>query len=162
MQAPANTQRSVRVRHWSHVILYVADMNASLAFYRDFLGGEIFSDDPIGGPDFERMVGVEGARSRILNLVLGGQKVELIELQGLPMGPPAQRSGRGLAGFTLRVEDIEEAYQLCQDRGIPCETPPTEIHGFRQFAIVDPDGAHIELSEPPEGLERFGPFSAPR
>ena len=123
----------LKVRHWSHVILHVADMEESLAFYRGLLGADLFSEDLIGGPDFETMIGVKGAKARIINLVLGGQKVELIEVQGVPSGEPAERVGRGLAGFTVRVDDIEEAYRLCQAHGYHCETEPTEIQGFRQF-----------------------------
>ena len=160
MAQPREAQ--MRIRHWSHIFIRVADMEASLAFYRKLLGAEIFSEDLVTGPDFERMVGVEGAKARIVNLVLGGQKVELIEVQGPPTGPPSQPVGRGLAGFTIRVEDIEEAYRLCRESGVHCKTPPTEIHGFRQFVAIDPDGVHVEFSEPPEGFERFGPFSAPR
>ena len=160
-RAPAGASESpaFRVRHWSHVILHVADIDASRAFYQGFLGAEVFSSDEIGGADFETMVGVEGVRARIVNLVLGGQKVELIALLGVRAGPPAERVGRGLAGFAVRVDDIQAAYRLAGERGVPTAGPPTEINGFQQFVVVDPDGVHVEISQPPDALERFGPFS---
>ena len=137
------TKSSLRVRHWSHVILHVADLEASLGFYRDFLGAETFSQDEIAGPDFERMMGVPGAKAQIVNLVLGGQKVELIHLAGVPIGPPAERVARGLAGFTVRVDDIDEAHRQAGLWGYSPLSEPTEIEGFKQFALHDPDGVMI-------------------
>ena len=67
--------------------------------------------------------------------------------------------GRGLAGFAIRVEDIEAAWQRAGQLGIAHGGPPTEIEGFRQFMVIDPDGVHVEISQPPPDLERFGPFS---
>jgi catechol 2,3-dioxygenase-like lactoylglutathione lyase family enzyme len=151
-------ESGIRVRHWSHVIVHVADIDASLAFYRDLLGAEVFTDETIDGPGFEEMTGIEGASARIINLVLGGQKVELIALTGVPSGPPAQRVGRGLAGFAVRVDDLDAALAACRAASYDC-ADPTEISGFRQFMVVDPDGVHVEISQPPDGLERFGPFS---
>ena len=153
------SKRPLRVRHWSHVILNVADIEASLAFYLGFLGGDVFSEDDIAGPDFEEMTGIAGARARIVNLVVGGQKVELIQLGGIDIGPPAERALRGLSAFAVRVDDIEEAHRQAVLHGYSPETEPTEITGFRQFMVVDPDGVRVELSQPPAALERFGPFS---
>jgi predicted enzyme related to lactoylglutathione lyase len=59
----------------------------------------------------------------------------------------------------VRVDDIEAAYRVASQRGIRTGGEPTEIHGFRQFVVVDPDGVHVEISQPPPGVERFGPFS---
>ena len=74
----------ISVRHWSHVFIQSADMERSLAFYRDLFGAEVWSDDVIAEADFAEMMGVPGASARIVNLVIGGQKVELISVTGVP------------------------------------------------------------------------------
>jgi catechol 2,3-dioxygenase-like lactoylglutathione lyase family enzyme len=157
--AVAAAEGAVEVRHWSHVILHVEDIEASLAFFNDTATTEIYTDEEVAGADFEKMVGVEGATARIINLVLGGQKVELIGLNGVPAGAPAKRVGRGLAGFAVRVDDIDAAHRLAQEHAVCIESKGTESEGVRQFVVVDPDGVHVEISQPPAHLERFGPYS---
>ena len=149
----------IAVRHWSHVFIQASDMDASLAFYRDLFDAAVWTDERIEDAEFGEMIGGPGATARIVNLVIGGQKVELISVTGLPTAPVPSRAARGLAGFCFRVEDLDEAYRTCVDRGLQPEAEPTEIHGFRQFVIQDPDGVRIELSQPPAGLEVEGPFS---
>ena len=136
----------IAVRHWSHVFIQVADMEASLRFYRDLLGAETFSDDAVGGADFESMIGVPGARARIVNLVVGGQKVELIAVEGVPQAAVPARAARGLAGFAVRVDDIERAHAFCLEYGATLESAPTEIHGFRHHDAVAL--WHAPLTEP--------------
>lgn len=149
----------ISVRHWSHVFIQSADMERSLAFYRDLFGAEVWSDDVIAEADFAEMMGVPGASARIVNLVIGGQKVELISVTGVPVAPVPDRAPRGLSGFCFRVEDVDAAYACCLELGVELETEPTEISGFRQFVVTDPDGVRIELSQPPSHLEAEGPFS---
>jgi catechol 2,3-dioxygenase-like lactoylglutathione lyase family enzyme len=134
-------------------------MERSLGFYRDLFEAEVWSDDVIVEADFAEMIGVPGASARIVNLVIGGQKVELISVTGVPVAPVPDRAPRGLSGFCFRVDDVDAAYARCLELGLELETEPTEISGFRQFVVTDPDGVRIELSEPPPHLEVEGPFS---
>ena len=148
----------VSVRHWSHVIVRVTDMQATLKFW-EFLGFELLSDERIEGPGLEETVGRPGVKARIVVGLVGGQKVEFIQFDGLPLSPASGRDALGLSGLSIRIDDIDAAYQAAQRLGLTLEEPPTEIHGFRQFFVTDPNGVRVELSQPPEGVELDGPLS---
>ena len=148
----------VSVRHWSHVIVRVTDMQETLKFW-DFLGYEKLSDDLVEGPGLEETVGVPGVRARIVVGLVGGQKLEFVQFDGLPLSDPPGADALGLSGLSIRIDDIDAAYRAARERGLFIEREPTEIHGFRQFFVTDPNGVQVELSQPPEGVELDGPLS---
>ncbi len=149
---------AVGVRHWSHVIIHPVDVDASLEFYTTLLGYEVLSDEKISGPGLDAIVGREGVQGRVVVGLVGGQKVEFVYLGDPDLGDP-QNSERGLRGFTVRVDDINEAADACTAHGVAILSGPSEIKGFWQFMIMDPDGVAIEISQPPAGVELSGPLS---
>ena len=149
---------AVGVRHWSHVIIHPVDVDASLEFYTKLLGYEVLSDEKISGPGLDAIVGREGVQGRVVVGLVGGQKVEFVYLGDPDLGGP-QDNERGLRGFTVRVADINEAADACTAHGVPILSGPSEIKGFWQFMIMDPDGVAIEISQPPPGVELSGPLS---
>ena len=149
---------AVGVRHWSHVIIHPTDVDASLEFYTKLLGYEVLADEIISGPGLDAIVGREGAEGRIVVGLVGGQKVEFVYLGNPDLGDP-QDNERGLQGFTVRVADINDAADACAALGVPILSGPSEIKGFWQFIIKDPDGVGIEISQTPPGVELSGPLS---
>ena len=148
----------ISVRHWSHVIIRVTDLEATLEFWR-FLGFELLSDTVVEGAGLEETVGQVGAKARIVVGLVGGQKVEFVQFDGLPLNPAPDVNSLGLSGLSLRIDDIDAAFASAKARGLRCDGEPTEIHGFRQFFVIDPNGVRIELSQPPPGIEVNGPLS---
>ena len=149
---------AVGVRHWSHVIINPVDIDASIEFYTTMLGYELLADDEISGPGLEAITGIEGIKGRVVVGLVGGQKVEFVRFEGATPGEPAE-GARGLSGFTVRVDDLEAAMAACADHGVPIVSGPSEIHGFQQFMIMDPDGVMVEISQPPDGVELTGPLT---
>ena len=145
------------VRHWSHVIINPVDIDTSLEFYTTLFGFEVLSDEEISGPGLDEIVGQEGARARIALGLVGGQKVEFVQFAGAELRD-IEEGQRGLQGFTVRVNDLDEAMAACAAHGVPIASGPSDIHGFRQFMILDPDGVMLEISQPPPGVEVSGPL----
>lgn len=132
MTAPTTTRAGA--------ILAVADLGASVGFYRDRLGFELEAsyDDP-----------------PYATLALGGTRLSLAE-QGHPaedrpgvlMVAPEDRSRLQVA-LVLEVTDCARAYEELRTGGVEFLAQPFSPPwgGARCFA-VDPDGYLVELEQP--------------
>ncbi len=111
--------------------IHVSDMDASLEFYRDFLGLELM----------ERVNPAEGIELAFLGS--GETRVELIRREG--EGTPA--FGKSLSmGF--QTASLEAAMKELENRKIPVlEGPNQPGPGIRFLYIRDPDGMKIQLVE---------------
>jgi catechol 2,3-dioxygenase-like lactoylglutathione lyase family enzyme len=120
-------------------ILAVADVDASLAWYRDHLGFEVEAtfDDPAYA-----ILTQAGAR---LSLAEQGHPAE--DRPGVEMTAPADRSKLQVA-LVLEVDDCRGAYEELRGAGVEFLTEPFSPPwgGARVFA-VDPDGYLVELEE---------------
>jgi catechol 2,3-dioxygenase-like lactoylglutathione lyase family enzyme len=133
-----------------HAGISVADMEASLSFYRGVLGLALVSDrvSPQGG----RLAGVEGEiRICVLEVPGSGPCVELVEYHDVETKQMVGRAcdlGAGHASF--RVDSADELYRLLRARGmeIACE-PITTAVGTKIFYAKDPDGFWLEFTEMP-------------
>ena len=65
------------IKALGHVGLGVCDMDRSLEFYRDFLGMKVLMDLDISDDRIARVVGLPGAKCRIVHLKLGENVLEL-------------------------------------------------------------------------------------
>jgi catechol 2,3-dioxygenase-like lactoylglutathione lyase family enzyme len=132
MAAPTTTRAGA--------ILAVADVEASVAFYRDRLGFELeasYEDPPYA------------------TLALGGTRLSLAEQRhdaedrpGVTMVAPDDRS-RLQVVLVLEVTDCRRAYEVLGAAGVEFLAEPFSPPwgGARCFA-VDPDGYLVELEEP--------------
>lgn len=119
-----------------HVGLHVADVERSVAFYRDVVGlvpieratfpfpGAWFRIGPVGGP-------------QTLHL-LGWRKEEV-------------RSDRRGTHFAIRVASVADAKRRLESRGVEVEGPQTRSDGALQIFIRDPDGHAVEFCQMPDG-----------
>jgi catechol 2,3-dioxygenase-like lactoylglutathione lyase family enzyme len=132
----------------------VADMERSLHFYRDLLGLEIVDDDTQGGPEVESLVGVEGARIRIVFLSPDGNLpfVELIEYVEAPGRRPDGNESAADVGSThvcLLVDDIHKEQERLSAAGVKFNGPPVldDAHFKGEWCTYcyDPDGFPVEL-----------------
>ena len=133
-----------------HAGISVADMEASLAFYRGVLGLVLVSDrvSPQGG----RVAGVEAEiRICVLEVPGSGPCVELVEYHGVETKQMVGRAcdlGAGHASF--RVHSAEEFYRLLRERGVEIAREPTLTGaGTKIFYAKDPDGFWLEFTEMP-------------
>ena len=121
-------------------ILAVADVEASVAFYRDRLGFELeasYDDPPYA------TLALSGTR---LSLAEQGHPAE--DRPGVALEAPPDRS-RMNALLVLEVEDCMAAYRELGEGGVEFLAEPYSPPwgGHRCFA-VDPDGYLVELEEP--------------
>ena len=104
-----------------HTSFTVADLDRSLAFWRDVMGFEvsgIVEPDPRFAAD---LTGLAGARARIAFVFAPGHKLELIEYRHPPGrdGPPPRPCDPGFAHVAFQVADIEAAAKKVKDAKKP-------------------------------------------
>ena len=111
------------------VIVYVSNMERSIAFYRDTLGLPLRSESP-GWSEFD----VDG-----LTLAL--------HISRTPGSAP-EAMATGQAELSLEVSDLDQAHTTSQSQGIAVNDPMLlENLGKRIVTLRDPDGLAITLVE---------------
>jgi glyoxylase I family protein len=134
-------KRSVQVAGLDHLVLRVADLERSTAFYRDVLNCAVEKWQPELG---------------LLQLRAGSALIDLVTLDG-PIGREggagAAREGRNLDHFCLRLERFDEA-ELREhlaafgvEAGQTADRYGAEGYGASIY-IRDPDGNTVELKAP--------------
>ena len=140
----------------------VADMDRSLAFYRDVLGFQPVSDLEVSGDEWERFRGVFGLRVRIVRLRLGDETLELTEYvapAGRPIPADARSNDRWFQHVAIIVSDMDRAYKQLRDHRVVHASPAPQrlpdwnpaAGGIRAFYFKDPDGHPLEVLQfPPD------------
>lgn len=145
-----------------HVSVTTADLERSIAFYRDVLGLKLLRVGESDEPEMSTITGLPGVRLLWAELDLGGgQSLELLQYLAPEGTPVAQRScDPGSAHIAFAVDDIEELHGRLVSAGAQVRSEPVEIHddgdwnGVRCLYLTDPDGATIELVERPRDRRR--------
>jgi len=110
-------------------VITVADIGASLAFYRDSLGLAV----KLETPDWVELEGPSGG----LALHAGGERMET-----------ATRVA-GRVNFSLRVDDLEATCESLRERGVQFIMGPTpQDFGVTMAVFQDPDGVSWHLVAP--------------
>jgi lactoylglutathione lyase len=117
----------------TYAIVFVSDMQRSVAFYRDVLGLPLRFESP-GWTEFA----TEGA-----TLALHGGE----EAAGAAASPEA--AGRCRPG--LSVPDLDAFHRRMVEQGVPCLQVPQDIFGDRVAQYADPDGLVLAVSEERHG-----------
>ncbi|MBI1492880.1 VOC family protein [Rhodobacteraceae bacterium MYP1-1] len=120
-----------------HLVLTVASLERTMAFYRDVLGMEVEEFQPADG-------------SRRFALKFGVQKINL-HLAGQEFRPHAKRPGPGTADLCfLSVTDLKAWQDHLDAQSITIEEGPLRRTGasrpLMSIYIRDPDGNLIEIS----------------
>jgi len=120
--------------------LVPADLQRSLAFYRDVLQIPQGDTIPLG----------EGMALHVFKV--GDAIVKLIEqptaVADKPVAPRFEMTGIRWFTFYLDPGDIDTAMKRCEAAGADIEMPLTEIRaGLRVSIVADPDGNSVELVE---------------
>ena len=123
----------MKITGLDHLVITVADIEATCAFYCDVLGmtRETFAGGRTG-------------------LSFGPQKINLHKA-GAEYVPHAETPAPGSGDFCLIVESVADAEARLKERGIAIEVGPTEKVGARGRLMSvycrDPDGNLVELAE---------------
>jgi lactoylglutathione lyase len=126
-----------------YVILYVADLDSSIAFYRDVIGLPYKFTDA-GYAEF----GTEGTRFALYER----RRAEWLTGHPVAPGPAAE--------IVLVVDDVDaEAARLSALGATVLNGPADRPWGHRTLHVADPDGFVVELAEeiPRKRLRRPAP-----
>jgi catechol 2,3-dioxygenase-like lactoylglutathione lyase family enzyme len=118
-------------------ILVVSDLEASVAWYSEVLGAELFRE--YGGTS-----AVFDFNGSWLLLVTGGEPTA--DKPGVSFAPPASPEAVSHS-FTIRVRDCHAAYDVLRGRGAPFLTPPYDWGAEVRCFFRDPDGHLFEISQ---------------
>jgi len=126
--------------------LTVEDIQKSLKFYADVLGGEILMDSG-PGPGIVKL-----ANSWVIVNVGGGPTDDKPEVYLTPPKEPNQVQ----QFLNLRVANIQEKYQEWKAKGAEFLTEPKDFGHELRCYMRDPDGYLIEVGQATGMLELLG------
>jgi uncharacterized glyoxalase superfamily protein PhnB len=116
--------------------LIVADLDRSLAFYRDVLGFSLVTTVPDAAPFVFAWMRRDGV-SVFLNTV-GSIKDEHPELAARPIG------GTATIFMTIEAETaaagVDALFEMVESKARVIMPLKTQFYGMREFGIEDPDG----------------------
>jgi len=149
----------MKIKEIGHLAFTCADLDTSVAFYRDKLGftnkftisyGELLdSMGPSPDPETAARLGAIRDRIWISYFDIGnGQFVELFDKGGatIPCVPGSEHLN--YSHLALLVEDIHAAHAELIEKGVPIDTPPKlGLEGTWQMWSHDPDGNKIEFMQ---------------
>jgi catechol 2,3-dioxygenase-like lactoylglutathione lyase family enzyme len=138
---------SARADH--HIGLRVADIERSIRFYREALGGRLVVAPAVReGPYFEEVFG-PGARALVCHVAFDANAVELWQFLE-PVTPIArvEQTALGLMHFGVTVDDVPATLARVEAAGGRGRFPVKQIAGSAAASFVyceDPDGHVFEL-----------------
>ncbi len=150
-------QPKVNVKALGSIVMNVSDIDRSVYFYSKVLSFEKVSDFELGGPEYEKLFGVDGLRMRVAVMRLGEQNIELIQYIAPKDGDPILVDSRSndiwFQHFAIVVSDMDKAYaqlekyKVKQISANPQTLPETNkaAAGIRAVKFLDPDGHPLEL-----------------
>jgi len=152
-----------------HMGLQVADLDRSIAFYRDVLGfAVVFRWNP-QAEYIRELVGYPDAdiHAVILRLPATDVALELLEYRNVEREAVDPRTANpGTAHIAFYVDDLDALYEDLRTRGVPSVSSPVTPtigpnRGGRAVYMLDPDGIRIELIQTAQSFESYaGPSSA--
>ena len=116
-------------------LLNVADIEASLGFWRDLLGFEVVTTYEAGGqPAFAQL------RS--------GEVVLMLNARGGDPGPRRARPHYTEAVFYFGVPSVRDLVRDLRARGFDAPEPERQVYGLDEVTVRDPDGYEIAFTSP--------------
>ena len=143
-----------------HVAISVADLDRSVAFYRDILGLRLTMQTTVSDPEHELYLRLPpGTSARVAILQSGSKTVGEVELiqWSFPSAPPPATPpkrpgdpGPFALAFEVTTEELETVCRRMQEQGVQFWSDPitSHIEGYGDIRAVvceDPDGILIEL-----------------
>lgn len=148
--------------------LTVANADRAIPFYRDVLSFRVVADTVVHHPDVSRLLGVFGARVRVVTLRLGQEELALYDFlspDGRPRPPDAKSNDHTFQHVAIIVRDMDAAYERLQAHGVTHVSPSPQrlpdwnpnAGGIEAFYFEDPSGNTLEILHfpPDKGAERW-------
>jgi catechol 2,3-dioxygenase-like lactoylglutathione lyase family enzyme len=140
----------------------VSDMDRAVAFYTKVLAFRKVSDREFHDPGADALLGLFGARMRVVDLRLGDETLELTEFRniaGRPIPPDSQSNDLWFQHIAIVVRDMDAAAKrLAKFRVRPTSVAPQRLPdwnpnagGIRAFYFRDPDNHNLEVIFFPPG-----------
>ncbi|WP_226480268.1 VOC family protein [Natrinema amylolyticum] len=131
-----------------HVGITVADLEETLAFYRDVLDLSVIDRFSVGGEAFADAVGVADASADFAHLEANGTRIELVEYDPEARGSPAAGLNQpGASHVGLSVDDLETFAENLPEDVPTISEPRTTESGTTIMFLRDPEGNLIEVLE---------------
>ena len=139
--------------------IVVADIDRSLAFYRDLLGFSVFFDGRIGNPGASDVTATPCEGLRMVVLQAGGADVGLIGLMEIhgPKEPLAatqwdRRLKSGESILVIPTEEMRRLHERMLAAGVCVVTPPVRVEvpnrpEIHEMMVRDPDGVVVNLTQ---------------
>lgn len=136
----------------THIGLCVADLDRSIAFYRDAIGMEEVGRMTVPDGVTAALLDLPSSDMELVYLQRDGVRIELLWHRGLPAlgaGEPREMNRTGFTHLSIRVDDIEDLAGRITDAGgtVVAASVVTFDGGNRGIMALDPDGTRIELIE---------------
>jgi catechol-2,3-dioxygenase len=136
----------IQLARIGHVLLRVADIKRSKAFYQDVLGFRVVEEDPNHGNDCFMTLGNDF------------HNIDLVQHQDPESAQKPDKAQVGLvhiAFLVKRYEDLRDAYATLMDHGVEVDRAVDHVNQ-RSLYFNDPDGNRLEIYyEWPDSLTRF-------
>jgi glyoxylase I family protein len=134
-----------------HIALSVANLDRSIAFYRDLLGMELIGREAFGSALYDRILRLENAKGEVALLRSETFQLEIFQFTSpTPERSVLERpvSELGITHFCIEVRDIHAAYDRLRTAGVVFHCEPIAFGGIVNATYArDPDGNVIELTE---------------
>ena len=114
----------------NYAIIFVSDMNRSIAFYRDVVGLPLKFQSP-GWTEFAN----------------DGATIALHAAAGASSGPDGEDLPAGRCRPGISVDNLAEFHQRMIEHNVPCAQPPKDMFGAKIAQYRDPDGLVISVSQ---------------
>ena len=140
------------IERLEHVGLSVADLDRSIAFYRDVLGFKVIRVLECAGESrLGEIVGLPGCTTRIAHLDLNDSMIELFEYQdprGRPIAPDRTQADHGFIHVGLTSNDVLGDCARLKAQGIKFLSEPVEFRpGVWVVYFYGPDGEVCEMRQ---------------
>ena len=139
------------INSFGHTALSVSDMDRSLEFYRDLFGMEVAMDIDISDDRIAKVIGVPGAKCRIVHLKLGGHILELFHYTGVRgenKGHSMQQYDFGLTHLGFEVDDFHKHMEEMKARDVEFLGDPLAFRPNVWIAYFrGPDGEVCEFRQ---------------
>lgn len=131
-----------------HHGISVADLERSLAFYRDALGFELIDRYTLSDEGLSAAVGADAdVTGEFAQLDGGGARVELVEYDAGAAVESGAVYDTGATHLGIEVADVDAAVEALPAAVETVSGPETTGSGTRICFLRDPDGTLVELLE---------------
>lgn len=139
------------IKRVNHTGISVADMDRSLAFYRDLLEMEvIFDSDVPANNRLSQVVGMKDAAGRVVWLRAGDTMIELWQWDqpaGRPLPEDYVPADKGVTHYAFEVDDVDALCRKIVAAGFHANSEPQDLGLHKTTYIRGPDHEIIEILE---------------